>query len=73
MDLEVERREGNKIGKLMVIIEYFVIKVKQMNTIPLDSRSNEVRTGIIHLCVSNTQDLILAENIADSLVILLNK
>jgi len=54
MDPEVERREGNEIGKLMVIIGYFVIKAKKMNTISLDFGSNEVRTGIIYLCVSNT-------------------
>jgi hypothetical protein len=40
MDLEVERRKGNKIGKLMVIIGYVVIKAKKMNTISLDSESN---------------------------------
>ena len=46
MDLEVERREGNKMGKLMVIIGYVVIKAKKMNTISLGCGSDEVRTGI---------------------------
>lgn len=51
MDLEVERRKGNKIGKLMVIIGYVVIKVKKMNIILLDFEFNGWRVGIIYFCV----------------------